>query len=135
MTRLAPCLAALAAAVLLAGCGSAAGTAGSSSSAGPGSAHVVGTVTAGPTCPVVQAGSACPDRPVPGARVQALRAGSVVATTRTDATGAFRLDLEPGAYAIVATNVGGYRSTAERQVSILAGQRATVDLVLDTGIR
>jgi Carboxypeptidase regulatory-like domain len=123
---------------LLAACGS--GTIGATGSAGSGSgpsgsARIVGTVTAGPTCPVERAGSPCPDRPVAGALVRVMRLSSVVATARTDATGAFRLEVAPGAYTVVATNAGGYQSTAKRAVSLVAGQRATVDFVLDTGIR
>ena len=114
--------------LLLPGCGH----------AGPGessSARIVGTVTAGPTCPVERAGSPCPNRPVSGASIQALQNGTAVTSTQTDSTGKFRIAVAPGAYTIVATNAGGYRSTAQRQISVEAGKTATVDLVVDTGIR
>jgi hypothetical protein len=58
-----------------------------------------------------------------------------VTTARTDSAGNFRIAVAPGAYTIVATSAGGYRSTAQRQVSVQAGQTMTVDLVVDTGIR
>jgi hypothetical protein len=106
------------------------------SSAGhSGFAHIVGTVTAGPTCPVERVGTPCPDRPVAGASVRAVLHSSVVATSRTDSAGMYRLNVKPGAYTIVATNAGAYPSTAQRAVSVVVGQQATVDLVLDTGIR
>jgi len=67
--------------------------------------------------------------------VQALKQGIVVSTTRTDSTGEFRLALAPGTYTIVATNSGGFQSTAESDVSIRAGQTKKVNLIVDTGIR
>jgi hypothetical protein len=101
----------------------------------PGTRGSGGTVTAGLTCPVERAGSPCPDRPVAGAGVEARRGASVVASTHTDSAGRYRFEVAPGTYLIVATNVGGYRSAAQRQVSVSSGQRATVDLVVDTGTR
>jgi hypothetical protein len=98
-------------------------------------AQIVGTVTAGPTCPVERLSSPCPDRPVPGASVRALRGTSVVTTTMTDSGGRYRLTVDPGDYTVLATNAGGYRSTASRRVTALAGEQTTVDLVVDTGIR
>jgi hypothetical protein len=107
----------------------------SSGSPHPGSAQIEGKVRAAPACPVERLGSPCPSRPVPGASVQVLQHTSVVATARTDSAGRYRLNVAPGAYTIVATNVGGYRSTAQRRVSAVGGQQTTVDLVVDTGIR
>ena len=92
-------------------------------------------MTAGPTCPVERVGSPCPNRPVTGASVQALRNGTVLTTARTDSAGNFRIAVAPGAYTIVATNAGGYRSTAQHQIYVQAGQTTRVDLVVDTGIR
>jgi len=72
---------------------------------------------------------------VTNASVQALQHGRVVTTARTDSAGGFRLALTPGGYTILATNPGGYTSTAQRDVSVRAGKTATVDLVVDSGIR
>ena len=113
----------------LAGCG------GSFGAGQSGQAVVEGTVTAGPTCPVQRADSPCPDKIVVGAQVEARRGGDAVAAAHTDSTGRYVLELSPGTYLIVATNAGGYRSTASREVSVTTGQRLTVDLVVDTGIR
>jgi hypothetical protein len=117
-------------AVSLAACG------GRLAPSGPGSAVVTGTVTAGPTCPVERAGSPCPNRPVQGASVQAAdREGHVVAETLTGTHGSYTLTVRPGVYTITATNAGGYRSIARRRVSLASGERRSVDLVVDTGIR
>jgi hypothetical protein len=115
--------------------GSMAACGGRSAPSGSGSAAVTGTVTAGPTCPVERAGSPCPNRAVDGASVQADRGGHVVAETLTGAHGRYTLTVTPGVYQIIATNAGGYRSIARQRVSLAAGERQTVDLVVDTGIR
>lgn len=100
-----------------------------------GSAQIVGTVTAGPSCPVERAASSCPNRPVPGAFVTALRGLSLVASTHADDLGRYRLTVDPGDYTIVATNVGGFRSATQRRVTVAANSSTTVDLVVDSGIR
>jgi hypothetical protein len=64
-----------------------------------------------------------------------VRNGTVVTTARTNSTGEFRMVVAPGAYTIVATSVGGYRSTAQQEAVVRAGQTTRVELVLDTGIR
>jgi len=115
--------------------GSMAACGGQSGPSGSGSAVVTGTVTAGPTCPVERAGSPCPNRAVQGASVQADREGHVVAETLTDTHGRYTLTVGPGVYTITATNAGGYQSIARRRVSLAAGERQSVDLLVDTGIR
>ena len=57
---------------------------------------VRGVVLLGPQCPVVQEASPCPDEPMPGVEVRALRDGSVVGRDRTDAVGRFEIALAPG---------------------------------------
>lgn len=97
---------------------------------------VIGTVLAGPRCPGPESSSSpCPPGSVSGAAVLALRHGHVTSSTRTDAHGAFRLRLPVGDYSIQATNIGGYRSTATRAVTVTDSRPVTVTLLLDTGIR
>ena len=122
-------LALLLAAALTGACGGGAAT--SSSALGT----VVGTVTSAPTCPVERVGSPCPPRPVAGATVEVDRGDSVVATTRTDTAGRFRVGVPAGHYTVVAHNIGGYRSTASSAVDVVAGTTATADLTVDSGIR
>src|SRR6266516_4747284 len=96
---------------------------------------VSGTVLAGPVCPVERADSPCPPVPVVGAPVLARVGGHTQARTVTDDKGGFRLNLQPGMYTIVATNVGAYASTAEASVLVRAAETATITLTVDTGIR
>jgi hypothetical protein len=114
-------------AVLAAACGSQAG-------AGAPASVISGTVAAGPILPVTQPG--VPNtRPVPGATVEAVRGTEVVAVTRTDGDGRYRLTLQPGAYLIVAKS-GRYLSRQQSHpATIAAGKTLTVNFVLDTGIR
>lgn len=118
------------AAVLLAGCGSL----GSRPGASP-SATITGQVLAAPTCPVERAESPCPPRPVPGATVEVRDASGLVSATSTDSSGRFSVVVPGGSYLVRATNVGGYRSTAEQQVEVAPGAAASVRLVVDSGLR
>jgi len=59
--------------------------------------RVDGVVQASPTCPVERPGQICAPAAVAGT-VQAKRSGSVIASTTTDAAGAFTLTLSPGSY-------------------------------------
>jgi hypothetical protein len=120
----------LVAAAALAGCGT-----GSGPAASAGSATLTGQVLAAPSCPVERAESPCPPRPVRGATVEVLRAGDRVATATTDDQGRFVTVVPAGSLLVRATNVGGYRSTAEQRVEAAAGGTVTVRLVVDSGIR
>lgn len=117
-------------AVVLAGCGTAASPPGQA-----GQGTVTGRVLAAPACPVERADSPCPDLPVAGARVSALRGGKVIAATRSRRDGAFRLRLDAGTYILTAVNTGGYRSTARAVITVRPGRRVAVTLTVDSGIR
>jgi hypothetical protein len=114
-------LAAVAAALLLCGCGSHSG-------------EVSGKVLAGPACPVERVGEECPPRPVSGAEVVALEGDAIRGSTLTDSSGAFHLTLPDGRYVIRATNAGGYASTATEQV-VISEAPVSVTLIVDSGIR
>ena len=96
---------------------------------------VVGTVTAGPVTPVQRAGK--PNtRPLPGAAVEALRGGDVVAFTRCDDRGRYGLTVRPGTYLIRVRPPGRFLTKYPvKTVTIAAGETLTVDFLLDTGIR
>jgi carboxypeptidase family protein len=117
-------------AVALAGCGGA-----TSPAARAGSGTVTGRVLAAPGCPVERASSPCPGIPVAGAQVRALRGGAVVAAVRSRHGGTFRFRLGAGTYIVTAVNAGGYRSTARAVITVRPGQRVTVTLTVDSGIR
>lgn len=64
----------------------------------------------------------------------ALDGNAIRGSTLTDSSGAFHLTLPDGRYAIRATNVGGYASTATEQV-VISDAPVSVTLIVDSGIR
>lgn len=96
---------------------------------------VTGRVLAAPGCPVERANSPCPDIPVVGAQIRALRGGKVVAVARSRRGGVFQLALGAGTYILIAVNAGSYQSTARALITVRPGQRMRVTLTLDSGIR
>lgn len=96
---------------------------------------VRGSITYGPLCPVVQAGSPCPDRPWRG-KVQAFSPdGTLVTEVDTDAAGSFTMPLHPGKYTITPLTPDGPPTAKSRSVTV--SPRAFVEVVLqvDSGIR
>ena len=89
-------------------------------------------MTAGPQCPVVQAGSPCPDAPWEG-KIN-VTADGFVATTSTSADGRFSIALEPGTYT-VRPFFSGPASAEPVTVVVEAHRYAEVALTVDTGIR
>jgi len=109
----------------------------SSTPQGQPNSGVEGTVTVGPQCPVVLAESPCPDTPFEG-KVQVSRAGKgVVAEMQVDASGAYRIALEPGTYVVepVLSSSGGPPTAVPVTVVVRAGAFTQADLSVDTGIR
>ena len=95
---------------------------------------VEGTVTYGPLCPVVQAGSPCPDRPWQGkVRALDLDGVTVIATVSTDKAGAFSMDLPPGAYLITPITPDGPPTTKLRRLTVTEGAYTSVELSVDSG--
>ena len=103
----------------------------------PATAVVRGTVTAGPTCPVVQEGVDCSDRPVQGAVIELLDLqGVVVATATSDADGTYQLTGPAGTYTLEPQPVEGLMGTAAAvEVNLAPGSTEVIDLTYDTGIR
>jgi hypothetical protein len=100
---------------------------------------VTGTVTSGPTCPVVQdpPDPACDDRPVPSASLQILdEGGELFGEATADPNGEFSLNLPAGRYTLVPQPVEGLMGTAPPQ-DFESGPGVNVDLIVqyDTGIR
>ena len=105
----------------------------------PSGAAVRGTVTAGPTCPVVTdpPDPACADRPVGGAVLVVYGAnGAEVDRVTSDADGGFALELVPGSYRLVPQPVEGLMGTAEAvEFTVEYGAVQELSVVYDTGIR
>jgi len=95
---------------------------------------VRGKVAAGPISPLARPGMPA-TRAVPGATVEALRGTQVMAATRTGETGRYELRLQPGTYLIRARSGKYLSKETSKAVTLTKGNRLTVNLVFDTGIR
>ncbi len=95
---------------------------------------VRGTVLSGPRCPVVVAGSPCPDRPWIGEVSASTSDGTVVSSVQTDRDGVFTLSLPPGTYRLTALATAPGRGSS-RTVEVVANEPVSVTLQVDTGIR
>jgi hypothetical protein len=107
---------------------------------------VIGTVVAGPGCPVdqqpiegqpEQRPGVCEERPVQAdVRVLQVRSGRVVATVRSTAEGRFRIELPAGRYELQALRPAD-RSAAgpPRLVVVRPHELSEATLQFDTGIR
>jgi Carboxypeptidase regulatory-like domain len=102
--------------------------------AGSAASLITGLVAAGPVAPVARPGVPA-TRAVRGATVEALRENRVLAATRTDKTGRYELRLQPGTYLIRAQSDEYLSRETSKTVTVSRGQKLTVNLVLDTGIR
>jgi hypothetical protein len=121
--------------VLGVACGSGGAGGGSGTGDGP-MATIRGKVTSGPQCPVIVAGSPCPDRPWTGTVEVRTPAGATVVSAETTADGSFSVAVAPGTYDVVALTQGmGPASSKPTRVSASAGATTSVRLTVDTGIR
>lgn len=100
----------------------------------PATATIVGTVTRGPTCPVVQEGEACDDAPAPGTVLVLDAKRRQVASAPTNADGVFEVAVKPGHWFVTA-EVEGVMSCAETEIDARDGKRTIADVSCDTGIR
>jgi Carboxypeptidase regulatory-like domain len=101
------------------------------------SSGVRGQVLLGPTCPVVQEGSPCPDEPLGGVEVRALADGEAIAQTTSGEDGRFELELPPGRYtleAVVGPDGPGMFAKPVA-VTVTAGAFVEVVVPVDSGIR
>ncbi len=105
-----------------------------------GQGAIVGTVVAGPQCPVQhdppQPG--CEDQPVVNVPifVGPAHGGGLVPMTHTDDMGTFRLLLEPGDYMVTVQALDEYIGTPEVvEVTVTAGTLTEINFYDDTGIR
>jgi hypothetical protein len=112
--------------LLLAGCHHA---------AAPGTG-IRGDVKLGPTCPVENVASPCPDRPFQG-EVRATASDGSTTTVSTDAQGRFTMNLRAGTYVVVAvtSNGNGIPRPVPQSVQVRDGSYTRVTLLVDTGIR
>jgi hypothetical protein len=97
------------------------------------------TAVAGPTCPVetVPPDPACAPKPVPNARIVIVDADGVQDRhVDLDAAGQLVVELEPGAYTMIAEDTAGFMSgPPAQQVTVEDGRLTEVVFTYDTGIR
>jgi hypothetical protein len=105
------------------------------STTAPQATGVAGVALVGPMCPVIREDSPCPDRPWQGTVVARTPSGAEIAHVDTDAEGRFALDLPPGDYVVVSLTTGILPAPASVEVTVVAGEVAEVELLLDSGIR
>ena len=120
--------------VLFSGCGSTATppTASTASRSG----RVIGTVLAGPRCPVERSDDVdCGPIPVAG-DVELTQGDLVVASARLDVDGAFSIKVAPGSYTlIIETGEEPFPRCEPVEVIVIDAADTVANVVCDTGIR
>lgn len=108
---------------------------GSASMSTTGTLH--GTVTASPVCPVETLDDTCRPRPVANKQVQIKGPDGKSVIMTTDQQGTFSIQLPPGRYLVEVISISYpmRQRTPPTAVSVVAGQTANIDMLLDTGIR
>jgi len=98
---------------------------------------VRGQVLLGPTCPVEQEGSPCPDRPLSDVEVRVLSDGETIAETTSGEGGRFEVVLPPGVYTLEAVVGSDDPGMSAKPVNVTVTSGAFVDVVvpIDSGIR
>jgi len=90
-----------------------------------------GTVLISPGSPTCKAGTAC-TRPAPNTPLRFWRNGRLVAHTRTDGQGRFRIALRPRTYRVTSTPGAALKPS---QVTVTRGAYRRMAFKLDIGIR
>jgi hypothetical protein len=102
----------------------------------PSDSGVEGRVTIGPTCPVVQVGNPCPDRPYQATlTVLSSSSRAKVIQIQTDTNGVFHGALPPGEYILHPESPGVMPHAAEIPFVVTPHQYTHVDVTYDSGIR
>jgi len=98
---------------------------------------IIGTVTRGPMCPVIQDDFPCPDEPVEASISVYTLSDQLVTLTRSDANGYFKVLLPPGDYRVHAESfdAGLFPYAPDQIVTVYTGQFTQVYIMFDTGIR
>jgi hypothetical protein len=95
-----------------------------------------GSVTIGPTCPVVQLNNPCTDKPYQATLTVLDASGKkVLVTFQTDANGAFHIPLAPGIYLLRPKTSGRYPSAHDQPFTVQAGEFTRLTVTYDSGIR
>jgi hypothetical protein len=96
---------------------------------------IEGTVTIGPTCPVVQVGNPCLDKPYQATLTVLTSAGVKLLQFQTGADGHYRITLAPGDYILHPESPQMMPHAPDIPFAVVAHQFTRVDVVYDSGIR
>lgn len=110
---------------------------GNDGGAGDAGSGIEGTVSIGPTCPVVTAESPCEDAPYE-ARITVESGGEVVATGESAEDGTFRIAVPAGNYTVTAEPLvedGIAHADPLQHVVVDVGAFSHVEISFDSGIR
>ncbi len=94
-----------------------------------------GQILIGPTCPVVQINSPCPDMPFQATVTVLDGSGQIVTEFQSDAMGYFQVNLAPGTYTLRPAPENKLTRAPEQTVTVTAGQLRLVMITYDSGIR
>jgi hypothetical protein len=106
-------------------------------SAAPPESGVEGRVWVGPMCPVVQEGVPCPDQSLEAELEVTDSAGRVVARTRSEPDGSYRIPLAEGTYLMtpLSPSEAGLPFADPFPFEVAAGTWLSLDIHYDSGIR
>ena len=126
---------------LLAGCTPAAGSAYPNDGTVPayanpiGASGIEGQVLIGPSCPVVQVDTQCPDRPYQTTLTIKNPQGELIIQIQTDADGRFHTLLPSGNYTLHPETTGRYPSAPDQDFTVNAAEFTQITVTYDSGIR
>ena len=96
---------------------------------------IEGRVFIGPTCPVVQEGQDCADKPYQATLTVNSLNGGKIAQYQTDEDGRFRIPLAPGEYSLRPESPNVMPFASEQIFVLEAGRFTQVVVLYDSGIR
>lgn len=102
----------------------------------PTDSGIEGHVTIGPTCPVMQIGNPCPDKPYQATLTVLTSIGKhKVIQFESDSNGYFRVALSPGEYILHPESPNIMPRAADVPFTVAPHQFTRIDVVYDSGIR
>ncbi len=104
-------------------------------SATPETSGVEGRVLIGPMCPVVQAGTECPDLPYQAGLIILKPDGREVQRFETDEQGRFSIPLPPGDYILAPQSKDAMPFASEVNFTVAPGEYTRLTFYFDSGIR
>ena len=96
---------------------------------------IEGTVTIGPSCPVVQENVACPDRPYQATFTVFTTTGTKVTEFQTDEQGRFLINLASGDYVLHLESPKPMRISPDTPFKVAENEYTLLDITYDSGIR